>query len=134
MQWYSERQSLKSKQAKRASSSAQAQSILQSLNKSTELASPKANTSDDVEAELNVFDRKIYAAQLEMEATMMAELKGLGVPFFGTNQDLILSNDSESTNLQPLPTQPKWSPKITQDQLLELRRRMVQHLEDLYRD
>lgn len=135
LRWYSERQNLKHTQAKRASSTAQAQSILQSLSvasTSAELDKPDAAADDDQNAqELVAFDRRIYDAQQEMENNMIAELKGLGVPFFGTDQSLIVTDGTED---QATGSWPKWSPFVTETQLLELRRRMVQHLEDMYKD
>ena len=57
--------------------------------------------------------------------TMTAELKGLGVPFFGTDESL-------TGEYQEQPAQ--WSPPVTQDELLNLQKRMIQYLEDLYGD
>ena len=132
LRWYSERQALKQKQAKRASSTAKAHSILQSLGNSSNQKEPlDAKTAVNDEAELAAFDRKIYDFQQNLEATMTADLKALGVPFFGTDRNLVVSNLEKLSEDHP-PNQPRWSPKVTEKQLLELRRRMVQHLEDLY--
>ena len=134
LRWYSERQALKHTQAKRASSAAQAKSILQSLSNISTNAANDSDTGNDNEAELADFDRKIYDAQQEMEITMIAGLKGLGVPFFGTDRSLVVADEPEGSANQALGSRPKWSPSISETQLLELRRRMVQHLEDLYKD
>ena len=134
MRWHSERQALKHTQAKRVSSSAQAQSILQSLGNPQSKASTVGERLVDNEAELDEFDLKTYAAQQEMEIAMTAELKSLGVPFFGTDANLVVTDGAEESNEPTAGNQPKWSPVVTEIQLLELRRRMVGHLEDLYRD
>ena len=132
LRWYSERQNLKHTQAKRASSSAQAQSILQSLSTTSTSAEPdKPDTAADNDQELAAFDRKVYDAQQEMENVMIAELKGLGVPFFGTDRSLVVTDGLEEIAAG---NRPKWSPLVTEMQLLDLRRRMVQHLEDMYKD
>lgn len=135
MRWYSERQSLKQTQANRSSSAARAQSILKSLNTSfygqpPEMVEPEA----DKERELTEFDQKIYSAQAAMENVMTAELKGLGVPFFGTDASLIVPNDHDLSKSQDSEGRPKWSPLVTEDQMMALKRKMVQHLEDLYKD
>ena len=65
---------------------------------------------------------------------MTAELKSLGVPFFGTEQSLIVPDGTEEATDQPPGSELKWSPKITETQFLALRRRMVQYLEDSYKD
>ena len=131
LRWYSERQNLKHTHAKRASSAAQAQSILQSLSTIAQNDTPDTAADNDQNAqELAAFDRKIYDAQREMENGMIAELKGLGVPFFGTDRGLVVEDPTAGSR----PNLPKWSPLVTEAQLLELRRRMVQHLEDMYKD
>ena len=130
MRWYAERQNLKQTQANRAKSSAQALSILQSLNKDYErTAAAEGNAGV---RELADFDRKVHAAQAEVEASMTAELKALGVPFFGTDQNLVVKD--EASIVKEEPNRPKWSPTVTDAQLMELRKRMIQHLEDLYRE
>lgn len=132
MRWYTERQNLKQTQANRSSSAAKAQSILKTLNTSFSGSPPTVEV--DAEAELAAFDRKIYAAQQDMETAMSAQLKSLGVPFFGTDHKLVVSNEKDPSK-EALPEgHPKWSPLVTESQLLGLRRKMVQHLEDLYRE
>ncbi|KAK6437282.1 hypothetical protein LTR95_006527 [Oleoguttula sp. CCFEE 5521] len=138
MRWYSERQALKSAQSSRASSTSQAMSILHSLNGNAEIESGHDHADLDAEAskaeELMTFDRKIHAAQQTMEAAMTSELKGLGVPFFGTNGDLVITATDQETQHQLSASRPKWSTPVTEHELLLLRRKMVVHLEDLYRD
>ena len=91
MRWYSERQNLKQMQANRKLSSAKAASILQSLGNGTSTAG-SADTSSELndQSELAEYDRKLYSAQASMEEAMTAELKGLGVPFFGTDLNLVV--------------------------------------------
>lgn len=135
MRWYTERQNLKQTQATRSASASKAQAILKSLNTSLHGARPPVDSTEvDQKSELAQFDEKIYNAQQAMEAAMIAELKGLGVPFFGTNPSLVVPDGYDLSN-KPLPqSHPKWSVVVTENQLLALRRKMVIHLEDLYRD
>jgi hypothetical protein len=134
MRWYTERQNLKLKQANRAGSAAQAQSILHGLSgRATSQSLSEADGSASNEAELEALDRKIYDAQVQMEVAMTAELKALGVPFFGTDPSVILEDNDPGRSGLSNDSRPKWSPLITQKQLMELRRRIVGHLEDLYR-
>ncbi|KAK4495657.1 hypothetical protein PRZ48_012925 [Zasmidium cellare] len=135
MRWYTERQNLKQTQANRSSSAAKAQSILKSLNRSFSVSTPSMDQVEvDPEAELVSFDRKIYAAQQDMEIAMSAEMKALGVPFFGTDRTLVVADGSEPSEMLVPDDHPKWSPIVTETEMLVLRRRMVQHLEDLYRE
>jgi len=138
MRWYTDRQALKTTQASRSSSAAKALSILQSLNQNTTNQPTAPQSEADLEVqkqlELATFDNKVYAAQQTMETAMTAELKGLGVPFFGTNEDLVLPDIDTASNLQAQEGHAKWSPPVTAGELLQLRRKMIGHLEDLYRD
>lgn len=133
MRWYAERQALKQAQINRTGSSAKALSILQSLNGGV-LDHASSNANDDNADELRRFDQKVHAAQSAMEANMTAELKGLGVPYFGTDDNLVVADGYDVSKEQPPADHPKWSPVVTESELLSLRRRMVGHLEDLYRD
>jgi len=135
MRWYSERQNLKQVQANRTASAAKAQSILKTLNTSFYGTPPDVEDPETKKAsELAEFDEKIYAAQLAMETAMTAELKGLGVPFFGTDEDLVVPDGHDKSKEQLPDGKPRWSQMITESELLQLRRRMVGHLEDLFRD
>ena len=134
MRWYSERQAPKQAQISRSSSAAKALSILQSLNQGTASSAIEPQSDEAKEAELAVFDRKVYSAQHSMEEAMTAELKGLGVPFFGTSVDVIAADDQQATSTASSTSRPKWSPLVTEAELLDLRRKMIGHLEMLYRD
>ncbi|KAK4547708.1 hypothetical protein LTR36_000666 [Oleoguttula mirabilis] len=134
MRWYSERQALKQMQNNRKSSSAKAASILQSLGSGPAVAPTSAEAEADNQVELSEYDRKIHVAQRSMEEAMTAELKGLGVPFFGTDLTLVVPDGYNMTKEHPPESHPKWSALVTEGELLALRRRMVGHLEDLYRD
>ncbi|KAK5133394.1 hypothetical protein LTR08_007733 [Meristemomyces frigidus] len=134
MRWYSERQALKQMQNNRKSSSAQAAAILQSLGNGAAFPTTPAEAETENEAELAGYDCKIHAAQRSMEDAMTAEMKGLGVPFFGTDVKLVVPDDYDMTKELLPESHAKWSPLVTESELLTLRRRMVGHLEDLYRD
>jgi hypothetical protein len=91
-----------------------------------------------------------------MNESMSQVLKHLGVPFFGTHAALILPESDGNGGLlgkdgggekvtggggekvgdKVMDTQgerPKWSPRVTGRELLELKRRMVAYLEDMYK-
>lgn len=94
-------------------------------------------TLEEKEAELAAFDRKLYKAQVDMNEAMSLVLKSLGVPFFGTHSALILPDsedgrvDTKSKDVQG--ERPKWSPRVTAKELLELKRKMIMYLEDMYK-
>lgn len=76
---------------------------------------------------------KCHDAMKHMDLMMSRELKGLGVPFFGTDPQLIVG-ESEAQSYRQSPDRPVWSPKITYKDFVDLRQRMVHHLEIMYKD
>ncbi|KAG9949301.1 hypothetical protein KCU85_g4411, partial [Aureobasidium melanogenum] len=137
MQWYSSRQALKQMQAKRSTSTNELQNIFKTIGSTNTPSTPQ--TPEEKAAELAAFDQKLYKAQLDMNESMSQVLKHLGVPFFGTHAALILpdhdGNDAEEGKIVDVQgDRPKWSPRITAKELMELKRRMVGHLEDMYKN
>ncbi|KAI4841748.1 hypothetical protein E4T44_07707 [Aureobasidium sp. EXF-8845] len=105
---------------------------------------PTPQTLEEKAAELHAFDQKLYKAQCAMNESMSQVLKHLGVPFFGTHAALILpdgtgeagGSSQSSGGDKVIDTQgdrPKWSPRVTAKELMELKRRMVAYLEDMYK-
>ena len=107
---------------------------MQSLNQGAAGPAVEPQSDEAKEAELAIFDRKVYSAQHSMEEAMTAELKGLGVPFFGTSLDLIVADDQQATLAASSASRPKGSPLVTEAELMDLKRKMIGHLEMLYRD
>lgn len=140
MRWYAERQALKQRHGNRERASAQANEILKGLNSngpSSGIEAPVDATDgiDALDKDLATYDRKVYAAQVQMEDATSAELKGLGVPFFGTEASAVLDDVESAENVvQAANSRPKHSPLVTEKELLLLRRRMMEHLDALYRD
>ena len=104
-----------------------------------------ANTWETPErqaTELKEFDAKIYKAQCDMANVMSAELKALGVPFFGTKASLVVKSPgdgrdngmaNESKNFS-LSSQLQMEPgQIEESELIKLQRRMLEYLEDMYK-
>ncbi|THX88855.1 hypothetical protein D6D05_01623 [Aureobasidium pullulans] len=126
-------------QAKRSASANELQNILKSVG-GTGINTPQ--TAEEKAAELAAFDQKLYKAQLAMNESMSQVLKHLGVPFFGTHAALILpdhdgnGDQNEKKDEQIVDAQgerPKWSPRVTAKELMELKRKMVGYLEDMYK-
>ncbi|THY70169.1 hypothetical protein D6C86_08280 [Aureobasidium pullulans] len=139
MAWYQNRQTVKQMQAKRSASANELQNILKSVG-GIGINTPQ--TPEEKAAELAAFDQKLYKAQLAMNESMSQVLKHLGVPFFGTHAALILpdhdgnGDQNEKKDEQIVDAQgerPKWSPRVTAKELMELKRKMVGYLEDMYK-
>lgn len=95
----------------------------------------KRQTEEEERAELAAFDLKLYRAQLAMQDAMTQELKALGVPFFGTHAHLVLPDDASPEQVEAGKRErPKWSPCVRASDLVALKRRMISHLEDMYKD
>jgi hypothetical protein len=62
-----------------------------------------------------------------MTEAQTSSLKVLGVPFFGTKPHLVLHESEESASNAS-------EGKITKSQLLEMQRKMLNHLMELYGD
>ena len=89
-----------------------------------------SNTSpEEMAKELETFDMKVYKAQTQMVKEMMAALRKLGVPFFGTRSDLIRVASKEGGG-----SGKDGQGMIEEAELIELQRRMLVILEDLCSD
>ncbi|KAF4552251.1 Hypothetical protein D9617_10g072320 [Elsinoe fawcettii] len=127
MDWYSKRQELKREQAQKGSSMTELNSIMKSIGAIASQQTHQPRSEQELKSELDDFDSKIHRAQTQMVIAMTAELKAIGVPFFGTNADLILPGinemgDNGTTN------------GITNTELRALQHRMIIYLEDMYKD
>lgn len=71
-----------------------------------------------------------------MTESQTSSLKVLGVPFFGVKPQLIISDSDDSASAVDASQQPGGtsSQKITKKQLLDLQRKMLNHLVELYGD
>ena len=92
-----------------------------------------AQTPEREKEELDQYDAKVYRASKAMVDSQTSSLKVLGVPFFGVKPHLVVGSSydpTEVTDSQPTPT----GGKISKEQLLELQRKMLNHLMELYGD
>lgn len=88
-------------------------------------------TAEEDQAELEKFDRKVYNASQQMSKAHGIDLKRLGVPFFGVDPKFIIANELQQTVAA---RDALSQATITEAELLDLQRRMIQYLEDMYKD
>jgi hypothetical protein len=88
-------------------------------------------TPEEDKAEMDKFDLKVYRASQQMSEVHSLELKKLGVPFFGVNPKLIIANELQQVAASHNPLS---QAAITEAELLELQGKMIQYLEDMYKD
>lgn len=91
-------------------------------NNKSRLADGRSNVAVNDDPVVKAYVDKVYGASAEMHKVMMNELKSLGVPFFGTHADCIGRGDGSGGSPS----------RISEGELLALRRKMVQYLEDMY--
>jgi hypothetical protein len=94
-------------------------------------------TPDREKEELDQYYMKVHRASRQMEESHSAELKRLGVPFFGLKQYLLRSDDTPSASSNGdgdgKPSVDD-NGNITLTQLRNLQRKMLNHLVELYGD
>ncbi len=113
------------RQQGRSGTSQQVAALLKSLGgKEVPMASSDPKTD---QAELEAYDRKVYAGLTTMAADFDRQLRAIGVPFYAIKHDLVvLEQGPEKTGAA--------KGRIDKGELRELQKRMLQTLEDLFGD
>ena len=127
-QWWAGREAVIERQKQAKDDTKKIDEVLKSIGGQI---SKSANTQHDNAAELKRYDMKVYKASKAMYEDMDRELIRLGIPFFGVKDALIV--DEKKLGQGPQGT-PKTPGEITPKQLIRLRKKMLQHLEDLYNE
>jgi hypothetical protein len=90
-------------------------------------------TPEREKEELDQYDKKVYKACRLMVESQGTQLKGLGVPFFGVRAELVVLDSGEPTEDKGLSGQ-EANKKITKKEMIELQRKMLNHLMEMYGD
>jgi hypothetical protein len=94
-----------------------------------------SNTSpEELAKELEIFDTKVYKAQMQMVKEMNTRLRNLGVPFFGTRPDLVRPVGKEGSSATGANGSNDGKGMIDEVELVKLQRKMITILEDLCND
>ncbi|KAI4648449.1 uncharacterized protein J4E79_010071 [Alternaria viburni] len=94
---------------------------------------PALRTPEREKEELDQYDAKVYRASKAMVDSQTSSLKVLGVPFFGVKPHLVVGSSYDPTEVTDSQLTPAGG-KISKQQLLELQRKMLNHLMELYGD
>jgi len=130
--WFKGRQGLIEKQKARKEGQKKLDEVLKMVGGSTTIGVSNT-TPEEMASELRTFDMKVYKAQLKMNEEFTARLKRLGVPFFGTNPDLVRKSGKEDG--EDGSTTPKYEKgTVDEAELLKLQKKMISILEDLAAD
>lgn len=121
-QWWAGREALIAKHKGRVESKKKADDLLRSLGGSNgHGAEISSSTVVEEKAELERYDKKVYAALGEMVAATDRELTMLRVPFFAIKHDLVQKSKGSNGVL-------------SKTELVELQKKMLQLLEDSFGD
>ncbi|KAL6706566.1 hypothetical protein ACN47E_005322 [Coniothyrium glycines] len=90
-------------------------------------------TPEREKEELDQYDAKVYRACKAMVESQTSYLKTLGVPFFGVKPYLVVQSVEDlGENIET--SRAGVGGKVTKEQLLELQRKILNHLNELYGD
>ena len=127
--WWKARNAIAKRQSNRTATQAKAADLLKSIGGLVNENSSGSNDPDVAKRELVDFDRKIHGELVRLTADSDRVLRRLGVPFFAIRHELMIKGDKEV----PLGEQ-TGSGKLTKQELVELQKKMLLHLEDLFMD
>ncbi|KAJ5092119.1 hypothetical protein NUU61_006989 [Penicillium alfredii] len=95
-----------------------------------QLDSKEVSTAKEDEAEITNYDAKVYKASAQMADALIAELRGLRIPFFvlrsGLVRDSPAGGDVKSSD--------QAASGVTRNELADLQRRMLELLQDLCKE
>lgn len=124
--WWAAREALLLKQEGRVQEKATLDKLLQSVG-----GHITSTQGPDPDTELAQFDKKVHRAQATMVRAMGHDLMTLGVPFFGTDNALVMDDTTATNSAEGIASDTKL---ISKTELLQLQRKMVVYLEDMYND
>jgi len=126
--WFRSREALIEKQKARKEGQKKLDDVLKLVGGSVTEGNSSNTSPEEMAKELETFDMKVYRAQTQMVKEMMAALRNLGVPFFGTRSELVRIPGKEVAQGKDC------QGMIDEAELIKLQRRMLVILEDLCSD
>jgi Protein of unknown function (DUF2458) len=120
-QWWAGREALIAKHKGRVENKKKANDLLRSLGATNgRSARESSSTAQEEKAELERYDKKVYAALGQMVAAMDRELTTLRVPFFAIKHELVQAEGGGGV--------------LSKTELMELQMKMLQLLQDSFAD
>jgi len=149
-QWHASRVALIEKQKARVAGKRELDDVLRSVGAVARATSSGGGSNDGMAGddktdmqELQLYDRKVHRAAMQMSKAMTADLETLDVPFFGIEPGLVFNDDGEDDGPETISwkrirkgdaAKPDRKGKIGKSELRVLQKRMINHLEDMYKD
>ncbi|KGO77470.1 Protein of unknown function DUF2458 [Penicillium italicum] len=131
-QWFQAREALLKQQQGRPEKQRELDAVLRSIG--APVKEEDGSTEKELAAEIATYDAKVHRAAMQMGDAIMAELRGLGIPFFTLRKELVQDNSSNIEGSQPrsqTESTGTTSSRITKSELVNLQQRMLELLEDL---
>ncbi|CAI7617576.1 unnamed protein product [Penicillium palitans] len=131
-QWFQAREALLKQQQGRPEKQRELDAVLRSIG--APVKEDDGSTEKELAAEIATYDAKVHKAAVQMGDAIIAELRGLGIPFFTLRKELVEDNPSKiegtQSRSQTESTGTTSSP-ISKSELVNLQQRMLELLEDL---
>lgn len=122
-QWWASREAIVARQQGRSGTTQQVSALLKALG-GKEVPAPPSDPKTN-QAELDAFDKKVYAGLMSMASDFDRQLRTMGVPFYAIKHDLVvLEHGPENAGGA--------KGRLDKGELRELQKRMLQTLEDLF--
>ncbi|KOS47490.1 hypothetical protein ACN38_g1471 [Penicillium nordicum] len=131
-QWFQAREALLKQQQGRPEKQRELDAVLRSIG--APVKEEDGSTEKELAAEIATYDAKVYKAAVQMGDAIIAELRGLGIPFFTLRKELVEDNPSSIGSSQPrsqTESTGTTSLPIAKSELVNLQQRMLELLEDL---
>ncbi|CRL26066.1 Protein of unknown function DUF2458 [Penicillium camemberti] len=130
-QWFQAREALLKQQQGRPEKQRELDAV---LSIGAPVKEDDGSTEKELAAEIATYDAKVHKAAVQMGDAIIAELRGLGIPFFTLRKELVEDNPSKiegtQSRSQTESTGTTSSP-ISKSELVNLQQRMLELLEDL---
>ncbi|KAJ6139385.1 Protein of unknown function DUF2458 [Penicillium samsonianum] len=133
-QWFNAREQLLKQQQGRPEKQRELDAVLRSIG--APVKEEDGSTEKEFAAEIATYDAKVHRAAVQMADAIIAELRGLGIPFFTLRKELVQDTPSNIEVSQPrsqTESTGTTSSPIAKSELVKLQQRMLELLEDLCR-
>ncbi|KAK4940555.1 hypothetical protein LTR10_019314 [Elasticomyces elasticus] len=124
-QWWAGREAILARQQGRSGKSQEVAALLKSLGGKEVAVAPSDPKTN--QAELDVYDKKVYAGLVAMASDFDRQMRAIGVPFYAIKHDLVVLEEGPEKAGAP-------KDRVDKGELRELQKRMLQTLEDLFSD
>ncbi|KAJ5498817.1 Protein of unknown function DUF2458 [Penicillium expansum] len=131
-QWFQAREALLKQQQGRPEKQRELDAVLRAIG--APVKEEDGSTEKEFAAEIATYDAKVHRAAVQMGDAIIAELRGLGIPFFTLRKELVQDTPSNIEGAQSrsqMESAGTTSSTVSKSELVKLQQRMLELLEDL---